>query len=240
MTADVSGPQLALPISLDEGATFETFHAGANQAAVDTLRELARAGGSRALFLWGGDGRGKSHLLQAACRLAAAHGRHAVYLPMAQTVLLDPEVLDNLEHYALVCVDDVHRAAGIEAWQFALFKLFNALGEKGGSFVASARNAPNAIKRLMPDLASRLAWGPVFKLEPLTDDEKIAALRQRAARRGFDLPEETARFLLKRQQRDMRNLCALLDTLDNASLAAQRRLTLPFVRALLAKGPGSG
>lgn len=235
MNADAPGSQLALPISLDEGATFENFHAAGNQAAVDTLRQLALAGGERALFLWGGDGRGKSHLLQAACRLAAAHARHAVYLPMAQTVLLDPEVLDNLDHYALVCVDDVHRVAGIDSWQIALFNLFNALAERGGGFVAAARNAPNAIKRLMPDLASRLAWGPVFKLEPLADDEKIAALQRRAERRGFVLPDETARFLLKRQQRDMRSLCATLDALDSASLVAQRRLTLPFVKSMLDK-----
>lgn len=235
MTPKLANGQLPLPISLDEGATFENFHTAANQAAVDTLKCLARAGGERALFLWGGDGRGKTHLLQAACRLAGDHGRRAVYLPMAQTVLLDPEVVENFDSYALVCVDDVHRIAGIESWQQALFVLFNALADKGGGFVATARNAPNAIKRLMPDLASRLAWGPVFKLEPLTDDDKVAALKQRAARRGFTLPDETAQFLLKRQQRDMRSLCATLDALDSASLAAQRRLTLPFVRALLDK-----
>lgn len=239
MTGASAQGQLALPISLDDGATFENFHGAVNQPAVDTLKKLARAGGERALFLWGGDGRGKSHLLQAACRLASAHGRRAVYLPMAQTVLLDPEVADNLDHYALVCVDDIHRVAGIEAWQLALFNLFNALAEQGGSFVAAARNAPNAIKRLMPDLASRLAWGPVFKLEPLGDDDKIAALKQRAERRGFTLPDDSARFLLKRQQRDMRSLCATLDALDSASLAAQRRLTLPFVRAMLDKRGGN-
>ncbi|MDE1984757.1 MAG: DnaA regulatory inactivator Hda, partial [Gammaproteobacteria bacterium] len=129
----------------------------------------------------------------------------------------------------------VQRVAGIEPWQRALFTLFNALAEKGGSFVASARNAPSAIKRLLPDLASRLAWGPVFQLEPLNDEEKIQALKQRAARRGFELPDDTAQFLLKRQQRDMRNLCATLDALDTASLVAQRRLTLPFVKAFLDK-----
>ncbi|MGH8282796.1 MAG: DnaA regulatory inactivator Hda [Gammaproteobacteria bacterium] len=233
--AGASG-QLPLPITLDEGATFENFHAAEkNQAAVEALATLARQGGERALFLWGGDGRGKSHLLQAACRLAMVNGRRAIYLPLSQAVLLDPEVTDNLDSYALVCVDDIQRIAGIEPWQRALFVLFDALAEKGGSFVAAARTAPNAIKRLLPDLASRLAWGPVFQLEPLTDEEKIAALKQRASRRGFELPDETARFLLKRQQRDMHTLCSTLDTLDTASLVAQHRLTLPFVKQFLDK-----
>lgn len=225
--------QLPLPISLEEGATFESFFATANQPAVQALALVARSGGERALFLWGGDGRGKSHLLQAACRLANAVGRRAMYLPMAQAVLLDPEVVQNLESYQLVCVDDVDRTAGIEPWQRALLALFDPLAARGGALVAAARTAPGAIKRLLPDLASRLAWGAVFQLAPLSDEEKIAALQQRAARRGLELPEETARYLLKRQQRDMRTLCATLDALDVASLAAQRRLTLPFVRAVL-------
>lgn len=235
MMVENFGSQLPLPISLDEGATFENFHAAGNQAAVDALKQLAQSGGQRALFIWGGDGRGKSHLLQAACRLATASGRRAIYLPMDQAVLLDPQVTDNLDSYALVCVDDVQRVAGIEPWQLALFALFNALADRGGSFVASARTAPNAIKRLLPDLASRLAWGPVFQLEPLSDEDKIRALQQRAARRGFELPDDTAKFLLKRQQRDMRSLCATLDALDTASLIAQRRLTLSFVKSFLDK-----
>ncbi|MDE2090937.1 MAG: DnaA regulatory inactivator Hda [Gammaproteobacteria bacterium] len=230
----VSG-QLPLPISLDSGATFKNFYPAANRAAVEALTQLACKGGERAMFLWGGDGRGKSHLLQAACRLADLSGRRAIYLPMAQAVLLDPQVVENLDCYTLVAVDDIHRVAGIEPWQRALFVLFNTLAEKGGSFVATARNAPNAIKRLLPDLASRLAWGPVFQLEPLTDEEKIFALKQRASRRGFELPDESVHFLLKRQQRDMHTLCATLDALDTASLVAQRKLTLPFVKSLLAK-----
>lgn len=235
MTAGDVPSQLPLPISLEAGATFENFYAASNQAAVEALMQLARTGGERALFLWGGDGRGKSHLLQAACRLADVSGRRAIYLPMAQAALLDPQVAENLDSYALVAVDDIHRVAGIEPWQRALFMLFNALAEKGGSFVATARNAPNAIKRLLPDLASRLAWGPVFQLAPLTDEEKIIALKQRAFRRGFELPDDTAHFLLKRQQRDMYTLCATLDALDTASLVAQHKLTLPFVKSLLVK-----
>ncbi|MGH8307265.1 MAG: DnaA regulatory inactivator Hda [Gammaproteobacteria bacterium] len=235
MTVAGASSQLPLPITLDEGATFENFHAAANQAAVEALAALARQGGERALFLWGGDGRGKSHLLQASCRLATINGRRAIYLPMNQAVLLDPEVTDNLDSYDLVCVDDIQRIAGIEPWQRALFVLFDAVAAKGGSFVATARTAPNAIKRLLPDLASRLAWGPVFQLEPLSDEEKIVALQQRAFRRGFELPDETAKFLLKRQQRDMHTLCSTLDTLDAASLVAQHRLTLPFVKQFLDK-----
>ncbi|HEY3858194.1 MAG TPA: DnaA regulatory inactivator Hda [Gammaproteobacteria bacterium] len=236
----MSGPQvlegqLPLPMMVDQGIDFEGFLPGPNAAAVQALRDAALAPGASVLFLHGGAGAGKSHLLQSASRAANAAQRRAVYLPMEQTVLLDPTAIENFERYQLVCVDDVQRVAGAEPWQRALLTLIDALKQKGGSFVASARGAPSGIKRLLPDLVSRLSWGPIYQLQPLSDAEKIAALQQRAARRGFELPEDTARFLLARLQRDMTTLCATLDALDTASLVAQRKLTVPFVKAFIEK-----
>ena len=233
MNAPALPGQLPLPITLDDGATFDNFHAGPNAAVVDALKQAAVAGGTPVLFLHGADGTGKSHLLQAACRAALASGRRAGYLPMGQAVLLDPSAVENFERYQLVCIDDVQRVAGSEPWQRALLTLIDALKQKGACFVASARSAPAGIKRLLPDLVSRLSWGPVYQLVPLTDADKIAALQQRAARRGFELPEEVGTFLLSRLQRDMSTLCAMVDSLDAASLAAQRKLTVPFVKSFL-------
>ena len=227
--------QLALPITLEAGATLDNFHAGPNGAAVEALRTLAIKGETAVMFLHGADGTGKSHLLQAACRAAIAAGRTALYLPMGQAVLLDPSVVENLDRYALVCIDDVQRIAGADAWQRALLGLFDALKSSGGSLAASARSAPAAIKRLLPDLVSRLAWGPVFQLAALGDADKITALQQRARGRGYELPEETAKYLLNRLQRDMSTLCATVDALDAASLAAQRKVTVPFVKSVLEK-----
>ena len=227
--------QLALPISLDEGATFDNFYPGPNGAAVQAVKELALGGDLPMLFLHGAGGTGKSHLLQSASRSANAAGRRAMYLPMGQAVLLDPSAVENLDRYALVCVDDVQRIAGTEPWQRALLTLIDALKQNGGAFLASARGAPSSEKRLLPDLVSRLSWGPVFQLAVLSDADKIAALQQRSLRRGFELPEDTAKFLLNRLQRDMSTLCSTLDALDAASLVAQRKLTVPFVKAFIEK-----
>jgi len=236
----MSGPQvlegqLPLPMFLDQGATFEGIFSGPNSAVVQALHDAASKSGTPVLFIHGAGGTGKSHLLQAAFRAASAAQRRAVYLPMDQAVLLDPSAIENFDRYQLVCVDDVQRTAGAEPWQRALLTLIDSLKQKGGSFVASARNAPSGIKRLLPDLVSRLSWGPVYQLQPLSDAEKIAALQQRAERRGFELPEETAKFLLTRLQRDMTTLCATLDALDTASLVAQRKVTVPFVKAFIEK-----
>lgn len=227
--------QLALPITLDEGATFDNYYSGPNGAAVEALKAVATGGDTPILFLHGADGTGKSHLLQAACRAANERSRRAMYLPMGQAVLLDPSAIENFDRYALVCLDDVQRVAGSEPWQRALLTLIDSLKQHSGCFVASARGAPASVKRLLPDLVSRLSWGPVFQLAVLGDADKIAALQQRAQRRGFELPEETAKFLLNRLQRDMSTLCSTLDALDTASLVAQRKLTVPFVKSFIEK-----
>lgn len=227
--------QLPLPMVVDQGIDFEGFLLGPNAVVVQALRDAALTAGTPVLFLHGAGGTGKTHLLQAASRAANAAQRRAVYLPMEQAVLLDPSAIENFEHYQLICIDDVQRVAGAEPWQRALLTLIDVLKQKGGSFVASARGAPSGIKRLLPDLVSRLSWGPVYQLQPLSDAEKIEALRQRALRRGFELPDDTAKFLLNRLQRDMNTLCATLDALDTASLVAQRKVTVPFVKAFIEK-----
>ncbi len=98
--------------------------------------------------------------------------------------------------------------------------------------VVAASAGPMALGLKLPDLATRLAAGLVYQLQPLSDEEKIAALRLRAERRGMEMGEDVAHYLLTRYPRDLHSLFALLDKLDTATLAAQRRLTIPFLRGL--------
>ena len=123
--------------------------------------------------------------------------------------------------------------AGRFEWEQALFKLFNAAGEAQTRLVFAARSAPTAIAWTLADWASRAASCSVYQLRLLDDDERIEALRMRANVRGLELPLETAEYLLRRMPRDQQVLFDLVDTLDDAALAAQRRLTVPFVREAL-------
>jgi DnaA family protein len=220
--------QLPLPVRLRDFAVFDTFEPGPNGAVVAWLADPSRPG--PAAWLWGPEGCGKSHLLQAAC--AARPG--AAYLPAAELLPAGPDALAGWEERGLVCIDDVDRLLGRRDWELALFGLFNALWERRGCLVVSAAAAPATLTFELPDLASRLAWGGVFHLLPLDDEARVAALRRRAAHRGLELPEDVARYLMKRLPRDMRALCDWLDRLDTASLAAGRRLTTPFVREVIA------
>lgn len=223
--------QLPLAVRLRDFAVFDTFEPGPNGAVLAVLADPAAAG--PALWLWGPSGSGKSHLLQAAC--AARPG--AAYLPAAELLAGGPGVLDGWQDRALVCIDDIDRLAGRADWELAAFALFNGLWERGGCLVVSASAGPSTIQFSLPDLQSRLAWGGVFRLAPLSDEDRIAALRRRARHRGLDLSADAARYLLRRLPRDMRALCGWLDTLDAASLAAGKRLTLPFVKSVIEAGP---
>lgn len=222
--------QLPLAVRLRDVAVFETFEPGPNGAAVGLLADPEKAGPS--LWLWGPEGSGKTHLLQAACAASVS----AAYLPASQILAAGPGVLEGWEDRALVCLDDIDLLAGRREWELAAFALFNELWERGGRLVASATAGPAVVQFLLPDLQSRLAWGGVFRLEPLSDEDRVRALRRRAAHRGLDLRIDAARYLLRRLPRDMRALCDWLDRLDAASLAAGKRLTLPFVRSVIDSG----
>ncbi len=227
--------QLPLGVQLGVSLRFETYTTGDNAEAVESLRRLADGVSSAPVWVHGPPGSGKSHLLQAACARASANGRSAAYLPLALVQAEGPALLDGFERLGLVALDDVDAIAGNAGWESALFSLYNGLAEHGGRLATAAAGAPAAIPLRLADLASRLAASEVHRLEPLAESELPAALRLRAGRRGLELPEETLSFLTRRAPRDFATLCRMLDALDTESLAAQRRLTVPFVRDWLAR-----
>lgn len=227
------GVQLPLGVGLPDGAVFETFHPGPNAEAVQAVREAAAGRGDAVVYLYGAGGAGRTHLLQAACAEAPLVGRRAALLPLRRCAALPSQVVENWEQYDLVCIDDVDGIAGDADWERALFALFNALRARGGCWLAAGADVPAALGLTLPDLASRLAAGPVFRLQPLDDDGRVAALALRARRRGLELPDEVGRYLLKHAPRDMGTLYGLLERLDHASLSQQRRLTIPLVKQVL-------
>ena len=219
--------QYPLQIKLNEAATFENYLAGENADIVTILQSATEP----YLYLWSADATGKTHLLQALCQ-SHAPGQ-AIYLPLQELVQQHSAVLEGLEQFALVCLDDVQSIAGRSDWELSLFTLYNRLREQGGQLCITSDVPPNQLAVKLADLVSRLHWGPVFQLQALADENKVKAMQLRATQRGFQLPDEVANYLLNRYPRDLHNLFALLDKLDTASLQAQRRLTIPFVKQWL-------
>jgi DnaA family protein len=225
--------QLPLGVRLRESATFANYYTCASSSVVTLLEEGVLGGLEPCVYLWGGVGCGKTHLLHALCHAAAARGLALFYLPLAETGSLAPELLEDLDSMDVVCIDDIHAVAGQAAWETALFHLYNRLRDQRRTLVVTASVSPAALPLTLADLRSRLAWGPVVQLQVLNDADKTAALQLRARGRGLELPTDVANYLLRRCPRDMHRLFALLDQLDIASLSAQRRLTIPFVRDAL-------
>ncbi len=227
--------QLPLGVQLGITLRFETFTTGRNAEAVEALRRISDGVSGNPVWIYGGTGTGKSHLLQAACAQAGGAGRTTGYLPLAVVRKEGSAILDGFERLDLVALDDLDAIAGDDAWEMALFSLFNGLAEQGGRLAMAALHTPAVTGIRLPDLVSRLSASEIHRLEPLAESEQPAALKLRAERRGLELPEETLGFLTRRAPRDFATLCRMLDALDSESLAAQRRLTVPFVRDWLAR-----
>lgn len=228
--------QLLLPVRLADHAVFGNFLATGNELPVHQLQLAAAGGAGPLLWLWGPPECGRTHLLQAAVAAAGDQGRRAAYLPLRATddgAPLPAGALDGMGDFDLVALDDLDAVAGEAVFEQALFGLFEQLRAAGGRLLAAAGAPPSDVPFRLPDLASRLSSGGAYRLQALDDDGRLEALRIRARFRGFELPDETGRYLLKRLARGPASLFRLLDTLDDASLVAQKRLTIPFVRAVL-------
>lgn len=173
-------------------------------------------------------------MLHAACTALTLRGEAVGYVPLEKRAHFEPEVLEGMEQLALVCIDNIECIAGDPAWEMAIFNLYNRILEKNRArlFITGDR-PPRQLNLHLPDLASRLDWGQVYKLQPLSDEGKLHALQLRANLRGFELPDDVGYFLLKRVDRQMRTLFITLDQLDHASITAQRKLTIPFVKETL-------
>lgn len=228
--------QLPLGVQLRASARFETFLPGSQPAAAAALaavRTLARGESRVPLWLWGAAGAGKTHLLQAA--LAGEGGaapQRCAYLPLDLPGLEAP-MLQGLEAVDLLAIDEVDALAGRRDLEEAMFHLWNRFQEHGGRLLLAARQPPAGVPLALRDLASRFSACLVMHL-PVADDADLPALlRGMAAQRGMEMPDEVAAFLLRRVARDPQALAALVQRLDGAALAAQRALTVPFVREVL-------
>lgn len=230
--------QLALPVQLPVHASFKTFIGTQNEAAVGHLLQLNQSewrADQQFTLLVGPAGTGKSHLLCALCEQAADMGQQSIYLPLGELNQPDAHViLQGLEHYDLVVLDDIDQVCADREWAEALFALINRFSDQRQSLlVMSAASGANSLAIALPDLRSRLQLAVTFKLQPLPDDAKVHALQLHAKMRGLELSREVGEFLLLRVERDMQVLMDLLDRLDKASMAQQRRLTVPFVKQVL-------
>jgi len=233
MNQPISGGQIPLQFGFRETADFENFIEGSNSEACTVSRSIALGETIHSIYLWGQVATGKSHLLQAVCNLASQHDLNVAYIPLSQHAEFSPEMLEGLEHLAIVCVDDVDSIAGQEDWEQALFHLYNRLREQQKPMLMTGSTGPRDLAFQLQDLKSRVSWDLTYHLQALSDEDKINLLQKRADTRNFEIPKEVAAYLVKNVKRDLPSLLELLDKLDLATLTEQRKLTIPFVKTLI-------
>lgn len=224
--------QLALNIPINTQKTLSNYCFGDNGLLQQTLNTVFSGQTEKCIYFFGEEGSGKSHLLQGLCQ-AFPESESALYLPL-RILEPHPDILVDLEHQGLIAIDDIDLIAKAEAFEEALFHLFNRIKDNNRTFLfITGSYKPSQIGLRLPDLTSRLAALLTIPLHRLSDEEKISVLSREARNRGIDLPHTVAQFLLTHCSRNLTVLTELLDKLDNASLALQRKITIPFVKAVL-------
>jgi DnaA family protein len=222
--------QLPLGVQLREAVSFDTFWPGPNADTVATLRGLVEKPG--AVFLYSTGGFGKTHLLQALARAATEAGKRAAYLDLHEFRGQPPSALEGLEALDVVCLDSMHTVFLQTPWTLGVLRLTDELRARGKSIALAAKQPPERADSVLPDLATRLSAFTVFGLKPLFDADRRAYLRERASARGLEMSEDVATLIVSRMERSIPELLAVVEQLDRAALAAQRKLTLPFVRQM--------
>ncbi len=229
--------QLSLGVSLNDDATFENFYAPEathNAEVRNAVRRQIERADEPFVYVWGGSGSGLTHLLQAACHQAQTMGKTFQYFPLRDLIGYAPdELFTGLELLDIVCLDGIDLVIDRPDWELALFNLYNRMRDASKLLLVAAVVGPRELLIRLPDLASRLQWGITYHVHLLDDHEKQQALQLRARGRGLELSDEVANFIIQRLPRDMNELFWQLNRLDHASLAEQRKLTIPFVKKIL-------
>ena len=229
----ISLPQVPFEFGNFQKIDFTSFIEGENQDLLDFLNTMTKKKKNDCLYIWGSQGTGKTHLLQAACKQADDMNSQVTYIPLKQYEEFDSEIFNGLGKLDLICVDDLEFISGNLEWQQRLTLLYNEIRDNNNSIIISSTSSPKNIKIELDDLKSRLVWGQVYKINPPNDELKIEILKRKASERSFELSKSVAEFLIHRTDRDLNSLIKILDVIDHSSLAAKRKVTIPFVKKLI-------
>lgn len=225
--------QRPILFDLNTAPSFDNFVIGDNREIVAQCQSVAIKPDNTFTYLWGPSGQGKSHLLQATCQRARQQDINVFFLNLEHNSLPDIGILEGLDHYDLLCIDNIDRISGLETWEEVFFGLFNQIRDAGHGLFLTAACPPSELPCKLPDLKTRLSWGLILKLKALTDLEKIDVITLKAKQMGFEINAKIGQYLLHHYSRDLPVLWELLNVLNHETLAEKRKLTIPFLKQIL-------
>jgi DnaA-homolog protein len=224
-----------LPLQFDRQFSFENYFIedSATSLLFACLRCQAENRGEALVGIWGGTDSGKTHLINA----VSGHAREidqSLFLYNGDDLKhIAPEQLGELPPGQMIAIDNIDELCGIMAWERYLYQLINLCRDNKHRFLFSSRTRPANLICLLDDLKSRLSWGLLFQL-PIASDESLGWIIQfRAQLLGLTLSDDVVRYLLTRYRRQLGFQLELLSKLDRASLAYQRRITIPMIKQVL-------
>lgn len=223
--------QIPLPLTLLPTYSWESFYAGDNTALVEHLQTTDQL--PENTYIYSTQRLGKTHLLQATAQQWLSLGKQVCYLECAESKGFSPELLQELSQYDLICLDGLDHWAGDHVWELALFGLYNQLRDQHKSLIMTARNTPDALGIVLPDLRSRLQQSLVFQIKSLTDSQLAEMIDLRLKHYGFSVGEDVIQYLIDRSVRDVALINDVLTQLDQVSLSEKRALTKPLIKKTL-------
>lgn len=224
--------QLPLQFELQANQSFSTFYPGNNKEIISHLQKIT-CSDEQQIFLWGEPGTGKTHCLQASCQEANALDKTAFYLSLNPEKLPSPSILEGLESFDLVCFDNIHSICTDAQWEQSFFNFYNLLRDNNKQLILSASCPPKFIDIQLPDLKTRMSWGLTLKLSSLTEEQQLQALIYKADALGFDVPDNVGRFIITHYARDIASIWSILDKVEQATLIAKRKISIPFLKQIM-------
>ena len=226
-------PQIPFDFNNFKKRDFDSFFQGDNKDLLSFLKIMIKNKKNDSLYIWGQNGVGKTHLLQATCKQLSEMDCRVTYIPLKQYKDFSVDMLNDLGKLDLICLDDLELIINNIDWQKRITLLFNEIRDNQNSIIISSKISPKHIKIDLKDLKSRLVWGHVFKIKPANDELKIKILKKEAIERSFKPNDDVAEFLIRRSDRDLNSLIEVLNEIDRLSLSAKRKITIPFIKELV-------
>ncbi|HOE97531.1 MAG TPA: chromosomal replication initiator protein DnaA [Candidatus Sumerlaeota bacterium] len=244
---DGAQPTDLITCPLNANYTFETFVVGESNQFAHAAAQAVADPESRAynpLFIYGGTGLGKTHLMQAIGQKLQTYGQHFNVLYVSSEAFMNAfieavaqkkmvEFRNCFRNVDLLLVDDVQFFSGAEQTQTEFFHTFNVLYDAGKKIVISSDHPPKELHELEERLRSRFEWGLIVDIQPPDLETRVAILRRKARMMNIELPPEVTIYIAERIRSNLRKLEGSLKRLSAHSTLTRQPITMEMARTML-------